>query len=54
MAYEPEWQGYASLAESGVREAMFAAGLDCAMPAPAEPEEAACAPEHGGDDWSIR
>jgi len=38
MAYEPEWQGYASLAESGVREALFAAGVDCAMSAWHEPE----------------
>jgi hypothetical protein len=38
MAYELEWQGYASLAESGVREALFAAGVDCAMSAWREPE----------------
>ncbi|WP_162314387.1 hypothetical protein [Pseudoxanthomonas yeongjuensis] len=43
MAYEPEWQGYASLAESGVREALFAAGVDCAMSACREPE---CMPAH--------
>ena len=38
MAYEPEWQGYASLAESGMREALFVAGVDCAMSARREPE----------------
>lgn len=38
MAYEPEWQGYALLAESGMRETLFAAGVDCAMSACSEPE----------------
>ncbi|MGH8061955.1 MAG: hypothetical protein ACREO7_08085 [Pseudoxanthomonas sp.] len=52
MAYEPEWQGYASLAESGVREALFVAGVDCAMSACREPE---CipAPEHDRHDPPI-
>lgn len=38
MAYEPEWQGYALLLESGMREALFAAGVDCAMSECIEPE----------------
>jgi hypothetical protein len=32
MASEMEWSGFASLGESGIREALDAAGVDCAMP----------------------
>lgn len=47
MAYEPEWQGYVSLAESGVREALFAAGVECAMSACREPD---CIPDSSVPD----
>ncbi|MEO8366457.1 MAG: hypothetical protein ABI538_09650 [Pseudoxanthomonas sp.] len=36
MASELQWEGFASLADSGIREALFAAGVDCAMHAPSE------------------
>ncbi len=32
MASELEWSGFATLGESGIREALDAAGVDCAMP----------------------
>lgn len=53
MAYEPEWQGYASLAESGVREALFAAGVDCAMSECHEPDciSDSSVPEIRTDGW---
>lgn len=38
MANEPQWEGFASVAESGIREALYAAGVDCAMTAWREPE----------------
>jgi hypothetical protein len=39
MASELQWEGFASLADSGVREALYAAGVDCAMHGPCEPGE---------------
>lgn len=33
MMSELQWQGFASVAESGIREALYAAGVDCAMSA---------------------
>ncbi len=32
MANELEWLGFASQMETGIREALDAAGVDCAMP----------------------
>lgn len=36
MAGELQWEGFVSLADSGIREALFAAGVDCAMHGPCE------------------
>lgn len=36
MASEFQWEGFASLADSGIREALFAAGVDCAMHGPCD------------------
>lgn len=49
-----EWQGFASMVESGVREALYVAGVDCAMPGRTEPEhDSASFLESGGhDSWS--
>ena len=38
MADEPEWQGFALFTEPWVREALYAAGVDCAVPASPEPD----------------
>lgn len=38
MTSELQWEGFASVAESGIREALYAAGVDCAMSACHEPE----------------
>ena len=45
MANELQWEGFASMAESGIREALYAAGVDCAMHAWREPE-ACFAPDY--------
>lgn len=41
MTSELQWEGFASVAESGIREALYAAGVDCAMSACREPESIA-------------
>lgn len=53
MAGELEWQGFASLAESSIREALDAAGIDCAMSGRPESEyDAVYIPGHAADDQS--
>ncbi len=37
-----EWEGFASLAQSGVREALFVAGVDCCAHAQPDTAEWAC------------
>lgn len=38
MMNELQWEGFAAVADSGVREALYAAGVDCALCACHEPE----------------
>ena len=42
MSGELQWEGFASLAQSGVREALFAAGVDCCMQAQCDAGEDSC------------
>ena len=54
MASELQWEGFASLADSGVREALYAAGVDCAMHGPCEAGYvAACFPERNEHEPSF-
>lgn len=38
MVGELQWEGFASVAETGIREALYAAGVDCALSACGEPD----------------
>lgn len=54
MASELQWEGFAWVADSGIREALDAAGIDCAMRGRPESEyEASPIPEHAADDQPI-
>lgn len=51
MANELEWMGFASRMETGIREALDAAGVDCVMPRLSGPEhDAAFLPGQAADD----
>lgn len=52
MASEFQWEGFASLADSGIREALFAAGVDCAMHGPSD-DGYACFHEEGAHEPSL-
>lgn len=55
MAGELEWEGFASQAQSGVREALSAAGLDCGVHRPAEPDSLRSAgTESAPRIWHVR
>ena len=53
MASELEWLGFASQVESGIREALDAAGVDCAMPGSRGAEyDDGFSPMHADDPYS--
>jgi hypothetical protein len=55
MVSELQWQGFAGAADSGIREALHAAGVDCAMPGRSEPEHgAAFIPGDAAHDQPLR
>ena len=49
MVYESEWDGFVMQSQSGISEALYAAGVDCSVRSQGEPDfvdDAVPAPEH--------
>lgn len=49
MIYESEWDGFVMQSQSGIAEALYAAGVDCTVRSQGEPDpvdDALFAPDH--------